>query len=1253
MSGGEICDNTASVGGGGIFGRSGRIEIKGGSIHDNKAGRWGGALYIYGSVDAVISGQKDSPVEIRDNSCANLGGAICQDGGVMSMNNVRVLNNKTTATGTGYTNSDSCGGGITVWNGRLSIGDGTLVKGNYAVRGGGIWNNKGTVYMTGGKVTKNNAQLGGGIAMPADKNATSYFTLMGGGLYGNHSLSVTYGNDVYCRYTVTGDEISPMTSSRVQAVTIVRVISGIAFLDRDQDGNYVAGTRKYPSNDRKLSGITVTLYKAADDRESSADENDSGTDTADVFTVGGKKYVRAMDTIGNVLDPVVTGASTRSGGNCGDGSYKFEGMPEGDYLVVFTAPAGQDGYPTYAGTDYTKTLLPFGRLSVTKAVYSDPDNRQTVTINKAMKSDTSYQTSADSSEADALTDSVLQNAVSYTTVRMPAKKDITSERYVSGSWNLGLYYKEISLTKNWYNMVLGMTKGTSVDFKITGYQDNSATYTVSRKNTGTGHSDLTLSANTAAWASTGNAKVTEKASCPTYIWTLDYIAVQAENGDGPISYKAEESGFSIGGSAKTQDTKKPVNAGEDGDGSRNFDDFIVSGSIDMKADETYGNTLEGYTDNWQRLYHLGLVKVKEEDHGQTLSGAKFILYRDTNGASGLQLTRTGSIAADAVMNFTADSGAYTLTAAGKTQTLETGADGSLNLKGLPEGTYYLRETVAPKGRYSLTSEEDYWTITVSKDPATMAKTADQSGDSNGSFAFEASSSDTDIVPNGKAASEDSAYYKSTSAASLLGMKEDEWKALSAQDQAEKLEDVWLIPNVPVYRFGIVKVAEHDHSRVLGYSSSDVFKGAEFALYYDADKNGSLNLASAGGDGSGAGTDAGQGSSGAGADAGEESSHAAVRHDRQVTFRSLNGGKAGSYLLDWNKGTITTVMTAEDGSLNFEGLPAGTYFLKETKAPKGAVLSKGGTYWKFKIERDTVTDPKETASDYSMNGKVTGETVNPAGNSAENGSGNLNTAAAYKDEAYRKSLNLKNEGTLSDQAKAALQEEHDTWLIPNPEIYQLNLVKVASEDHATVLTGAKFRFYRDTNGNGKLDLAEGASDAMMGFHVKSAGNYIYDDGGRISSAVTSELAMTDNGTLDLSGLPAGTYFLKETTAPEGRHIWGSDNEYWTFKIRYDASVASVYPDGTGSITGGVTTGASSVIPLVKASEDEAYTANLTETQKAELVSNGTWLVPNLSRKLVDTGLDEKAKQYWMLVLAAMAGFALLLMAEDRKRKSRGR
>lgn len=238
-------------------------------------------------------------------------------------------------------------------------------------------------------------------------------------------------------------------------------------------------------------------------------------------------------------------------------------------------------------------------------------------------------------------------------------------------------------------------------------------------------------------------------------------------------------------------------------------------------------------------------------------------------------------------------------------------------------------------------------------------------------------------------------------------------------------------------------------------------------------------------------------------------------------------------------------------------------------------------------------------------------------------------------------------------KAALQEEHDTWLIPNPEIYQLNLVKVASEDHATVLTGAKFRFYRDTNGNGKLDLAEGASDAMMGFHVKSAGNYIYDDGGRISSAVTSELAMTDNGTLDLSGLPAGTYFLKETTAPEGRHIWGSDNEYWTFTIRYDASVASVYPDGTGSITGGVMTGASSVIPLVKASEDEAYTANLTETQKAELVSNGTWLVPNLSRKLVDTGLDEKAKQYWMLVLAAMAGFALLLMAEDRKRKSRGR
>ncbi len=100
--------------------------------------------------------------------------------------------------------------------------------------------------------------------------------------------------------------------------------------------------------------------------------------------------------------------------------------------------------------------------------------------------------------------------------------------------------------------------------------------------------------------------------------------------------------------------------------------------------------------------------------------------------------------------------------------------------------------------------------------------------------------------------------------------------------------------------------------------------------------------------------------------------------------------------------------------------------------------------------------------------------------------------------------------------------NDTGMTPWDSVvcftYQINAVKTNEENQS--LQGAKFRLYRDENGTQEIKLK------------KVENIYVVMNEDYLSNAESDEMISDENGLFNISGLDQGTYYLKETQAPDG-------------------------------------------------------------------------------------------------------------------------
>ncbi|EPF30475.1 hypothetical protein HMPREF9194_00792 [Treponema maltophilum ATCC 51939] len=220
MTGGEIKNNTGQSGGGGVFVHRGTFTLSGGTIESNTAdaGKNGGGIYVDSTGKLFITGGSIKLNKTTKNgSDIGKGGGVYVDGSskvTLVMSGGSIEGNEAGKNGSTYEGS---GGGVHIDRGTFTMTGGEI-KTNNAKNGGGVALDKGgTLELSGsGEISGNTAEnngLGGGICVGTDADAnenTGTLTMTGGEISDNTAnggggIAVLHGTFTMSKGKVSGN----------------------------------------------------------------------------------------------------------------------------------------------------------------------------------------------------------------------------------------------------------------------------------------------------------------------------------------------------------------------------------------------------------------------------------------------------------------------------------------------------------------------------------------------------------------------------------------------------------------------------------------------------------------------------------------------------------------------------------------------------------------------------------------------------------------------------------------------------------------------------------------------------------------------------------------------------------------------------------------------------------------------------------------------------------------------------------------
>jgi len=297
MNSGEIKNNQTAAGGGGVaILNGGTFTFNGGTISGNVSRASGGGIYIgTGSILTMHGGTIDGNSTTDDYG---FGGGIYLytsdaasviDGGTISNNtasNGGGIDNNATLTITNATISGNTANKLYVYGGgientkNLTLGEGTIITGNSATYGAGVFNNiYGNLTVDGAVITGNTGANGAGVfnweTMVMNSGEISGNTgTNGGGIYNYKNLTINGGeiNDNTANngggvvnasnMTMNGGEISGNSASNVgggvyNAATML-VNDGTISDNTAASGGGIYNANDLTINDGEISGNTAT-----------------------------------------------------------------------------------------------------------------------------------------------------------------------------------------------------------------------------------------------------------------------------------------------------------------------------------------------------------------------------------------------------------------------------------------------------------------------------------------------------------------------------------------------------------------------------------------------------------------------------------------------------------------------------------------------------------------------------------------------------------------------------------------------------------------------------------------------------------------------------------------------------------------------------------------------------------------------------------------------------------------------------------